>query len=220
MPIIRLKETRETPVLKIPPDQHWHLFLSHVWSTGQDQCATIKRQVVALLPYASVFLDTDDLKEIGALEEYVEQSRVFMLFVSKGYFKSKSSPPLPSNCGLRAASNHRALRDPHMPAGADCLREIRKADQLKKKIVLMHDPVRGGATVEYIKKEECPKDLLRIFKRRDIIIWHRIKVRLRPPTSSPRPQYIYTSIAIPTGVPANKLEAACGADRHRLYARQ
>ena len=60
---------------------------SHIWGTGQDQCATIKRQICALLPYARVFLDVDDLKAIDELESYIEKSRVIMIFCSKGYFK-------------------------------------------------------------------------------------------------------------------------------------
>ena len=176
MPIIRLKETRETPVLRIPPDQLWHLFLSHVWSTGQDQCASIKRHVVALLPYASVFLDTDDLKDIGALEQYIKQSRIILIFVSKGYFTSKSSLPLRIEPRRpRAGCDVRGLRTV-VSAAADCLREIRHAIELRKDLVLMHDPVRGGATVEYIRDNECPQDLLKIFAGRDIITWHRIKV--------------------------------------------
>ena len=30
-----------------------------IWSTGQDQCATIKRQLSMLLPGVSIFLDVD-----------------------------------------------------------------------------------------------------------------------------------------------------------------
>ena len=64
------------------------LALTLTRGTGQDQCATIKRQLCLLLMGVSVFLDVDDLKDIGDLEEYVEQSAVIMIFVSKGYFKS------------------------------------------------------------------------------------------------------------------------------------
>ena len=34
---------------------------SHIWSTGQDQVAVIKRQLQLLLPGVIVFLDVDDL---------------------------------------------------------------------------------------------------------------------------------------------------------------
>ena len=42
-----------------------------VWGTGQDQCASIKRQLLLLVPGISIFLDVDDLQDIGALETYV-----------------------------------------------------------------------------------------------------------------------------------------------------
>ena len=40
-----------------------------VWGTGQDQVAVIKRQLQLMLPGVSIFLDVDDLEDIGALEE-------------------------------------------------------------------------------------------------------------------------------------------------------
>ena len=67
----------------------------------------------------SVFLDVDDLKSIDALEEYVDATAIIMIFVSKGYFKSKN-----------------------------CLREARCAVAKRKPITLVHDPVRGGAASE------------------------------------------------------------------------
>ena len=75
-----------------------------------------------------------------------------MIFVSKGYFLSKN-----------------------------CLREARTAVAKAKPLALVHDPVRGGATLETIKEDECPMELQGIFNGRKIIEWHRIKV------STPRP---------------------------------
>ena len=149
-----------------------------IWSTGQDQCATIKRQLSMLLPGISTFLDVDvrrsaaprtsrhsgivlssalnsradapstqDLESIDALEEYIDASQVIMIFVSKGYFGSKN-----------------------------CLREARTAVQKTKPLALVHDPVRGGATLEAIKEDECPVELQGIFNDRKVIEWHRIKV--------------------------------------------
>ena len=51
----------EPPVLLLGAGKRYHLFLSHVWSTGQDQCAVIKRQLQLLLPGVVIFLDVDDL---------------------------------------------------------------------------------------------------------------------------------------------------------------
>ena len=56
-PLIRLKSTGKVPVLSLGEAHRWHLFLSHIWSTGQDANATIKRQLCLLLPGISIFLD-------------------------------------------------------------------------------------------------------------------------------------------------------------------
>ena len=119
------------------------------WGTGQDQCATIKRQLTLLIPGVSIFLDVDDLEDIGALEEYVDATAVIMIFVSKGYFKS-----------------------------GNCLREARCTLAKKKPITLVHDAVRGGAALDVIVIEECPEEMQGpIFEGRDVIEWHRIKAR-------------------------------------------
>ena len=123
------------------------MFLSHVWGTGQDQCASIKRQLQLLLPGVSIFLDVDDLESIDALEEYVDQTEVIMIFVSKGYFKS-----------------------------GNCLREARCTVQKGKPIALVYDPDRGGEKLEVIKQDECSDELRGpVFDGRDVIAWHRIK---------------------------------------------
>ena len=98
------------------------------------------------------FASGQDLESIDALEEYINRSQVIMIFVSKGYFLSKN-----------------------------CLREARTAVAKAKPLALVHDPVRGGATLETIKEDECPMELQGIFNGRKIIEWHRIKV------TTPRP---------------------------------
>ena len=147
MPTFKLVSTGNRPELALAKGHKWHLFLSHIWGTGQDQCATIKRQLCLLLPGASVFLDVDDLEDIGMLEEYIEASGVIMIFVSQGYFKS-----------------------------ANCLREVRCALSNDKPLSRVHDPVRGGASLEAIKAE-CPAEMRGSLFSRDhpVIIFHRIK---------------------------------------------
>ena len=89
----------------------------------------------------------DDLEDIGKLEEYIEASGVVMVFVSQGYFKS-----------------------------ANCLREVRCALSKSKPLSRVHDPVRGGASLEAIKAE-CPTEMRGNLFSRDhpVIIFHRIK---------------------------------------------
>lgn len=58
----------------------FHLFLSHVWGTGQDQMRIVKQRLLEMMPDLRIFLDVDDLKEIGNLEGYIEQSEVVLIF--------------------------------------------------------------------------------------------------------------------------------------------
>ena len=83
----------------------------------------------------------------------VEKTATIMIFVSKGYFKS-----------------------------TNCLREADCTVAQNKHIALMHDPVKGGATLDFIKENECPERLLKpIFNcpdrvtPRKVVTWHRIK---------------------------------------------
>ena len=65
----------------------FHIFLSHVWSTGQDHMRIVKQRLLEMLPDIRVFLDVDDLKE-GKGAEYVDASVLSLIFCSDGYFKS------------------------------------------------------------------------------------------------------------------------------------
>jgi hypothetical protein len=94
----------------------------------------------------SIFLDVDDLESIDALETYIEASQVIMLFCSKGYFQSRN-----------------------------CLREVRSTMEKGKRFCLMHDPEKGGATLEAVQ-QECPVELRGdIFDNQEVITWRRIK---------------------------------------------
>ena len=104
LPVVKLVSTKHPPDLTLHAAHRWHLFLSHIWGTGQDQCATIKRQLLLLMPGVSIFLDVDDLQDIGALEEYVDASAVIMIFVSKGYVRRPRAPAHPRHRCPRARS--------------------------------------------------------------------------------------------------------------------
>ena len=68
-----------------------HLFLSHVWRTGQDQARVIKQLLKEILPGVRVFLDVDDLSDVSRLEEEISASQHVLTFVSQGYFESKTA---------------------------------------------------------------------------------------------------------------------------------
>ena len=66
---VRLVATKQVPELRLSPALQYHLFLSHIWSSGQDQMATVKRELQLLLFGIHVFLDVDDLEDIGQLDK-------------------------------------------------------------------------------------------------------------------------------------------------------
>ena len=89
---ILLRGTGKPPELTLHRGKKYHLFNSHIWSTGQDVAATIKRQLQRLFPVVKIFLDVDDLEDLSKLEQYVGESAVVLLLLSKGYFLSISTP--------------------------------------------------------------------------------------------------------------------------------
>ena len=150
VPTIRLQRTGEPPELPFAKGNRWHMFLSHIWATGQDQCATIKRMLAAMLPGVSVFLDVDNLRSIDTLEEEISDSAVVMILATKGYFQSKN-----------------------------CLREVNATLEQEKRFCVGVDLVRGGAPLPDIEAECSEEMQLDVFgppsARREVIIWHRIK---------------------------------------------
>jgi len=49
LPAVKVVATNRVPELKLKDNQRYHLFLSHVWSSGQDQMATLKRELQLLI---------------------------------------------------------------------------------------------------------------------------------------------------------------------------
>jgi hypothetical protein len=85
---IRVASTGREPVLDLPRLCRHHVFMSHVWGTGQDQTHTVVRQLQALLPRLSVWLDVDRIRDMSELEEQVASAAVVVVFLSRGYFAS------------------------------------------------------------------------------------------------------------------------------------
>mmetsp|Transcript_22493 Transcript_22493/g.57882 ORF Transcript_22493/g.57882 Transcript_22493/m.57882 type:complete len:261 (-) Transcript_22493:52-834(-) len=87
--------------IKIPPSAErkrpagsyrYHVFLCHVWSTGQDQCRVLKQELEGLVLDRDlrVFLHMDDLRSNTELERFVAASESIVLFVTDGFFESPS----------------------------------------------------------------------------------------------------------------------------------
>ena len=112
--------------------------------------AVVKRRLVQLLPEISIFLDVDDLEEIGDLELYIEQTGCILLFLSRGYFYS-----------------------------TNCMREATAVIEQKKPVVLLReaDFRRGGITLAD-SMNECdgrPDVRTYIFSERPVTVWKRIQ---------------------------------------------
>jgi hypothetical protein len=88
VPTLTVVSTGGKPNLDMPRYCTYHLFVSHVWSSGQAKTHAVVRKIQWLLPEIKIWLDTDELKNIGNLEESVAECAIFILYYSKGYFRS------------------------------------------------------------------------------------------------------------------------------------
>ena len=88
-------------------------------------------------------------QEFGHLAEEIAASDVVLLFLSRGFFKSRN-----------------------------CLREVRASHEQQKPLVLVHeaDPDKGGGTLAELRSE-CPEELqAAIFDAGwPMVVWHRIE---------------------------------------------
>ena len=130
----------------------------------------------------------DDLKDIGALEEYIQHTQMILFFLSCGYFRSKarSRRPVP-RWGSSGSQRTRVCCAPrHSPrltarllaCHQNCLREIRSSLEQSKPLVLVQeaDPAKGGGTLQALR-DECPDELQSdIFDQgRTQTTWYRIE---------------------------------------------
>ena len=88
--VLHQHSKNEASLLKLSKGTRQHLFLSHVWKTGQDQARVIKQLLKEVLPGIRVFLDVDDLTDVSLLESEIDASCKVLVFVSSGYFESKN----------------------------------------------------------------------------------------------------------------------------------
>jgi hypothetical protein len=110
VPTVRMASSGYAPNLELPEHCNFHVFMSHVWGTGQAKTHAITRKLQLFLPGLKVWPNVDELQDISKLEESVVQSAVFILYYSRGYFRSKN-----------------------------CRREIYAAIKLDKPIILLYE---------------------------------------------------------------------------------
>ncbi|EOD07169.1 hypothetical protein EMIHUDRAFT_97003 [Emiliania huxleyi CCMP1516] len=165
-PTIRLCSSGRPPVLELSPECHFHGFISHAWGTGQDQTHTVVRRLQLLLPGVRIWLDVDNLEDVGKLEESVADANTFLVFLSAGYFKS-----------------------------FNCRRELYAALGKDRPFIPIFeaDVAKGGASIEALKaecRENCvevappaypsyggPDEMIaRVFEEAKPIVWVRVNI--------------------------------------------
>ena len=148
IPTILVNSTKSKPNLEMSDSCHFHIFLSHVWSTGQEKTQKIARMLQLHVPGIRVWLDVDQLDNIGedALGKSVEDSEIFVLIYTSGYFKSEN-----------------------------CCKEVRAAFNSNKPIFVLYE---GGMKVIDTVKSECrfyfqseADDVLNYIMRNEAILW-------------------------------------------------
>jgi hypothetical protein len=88
-PLLQHSKTKQPVVFERYSDpSRFHLFLSHAWSTGQDQVLSIKKELQLIVPSLQIWLDVENLENVADLEDSITQIDVSLLFLSKGYFSS------------------------------------------------------------------------------------------------------------------------------------
>ena len=111
--------SRLTPIpLRLPP--------SHTWGSGQNQMQALKKELALLVPSLSVFLDVENLTDLGDLEGLIESSEVVLIFLSSGYFSRWN-----------------------------CLREARQTLVAEKEVIVLREVAKmhGGGSMSRIAKE-------------------------------------------------------------------
>ena len=156
---------------------------SHIWSTGQDQCAIIKRQLQLLLPGIVVFLDVDDLRAsraqnpgtIYSLEERLCECDLPSHSCPTGRHWAEDIGDLEGY--VRATSVMLFFLSKKYFGSRNCLKEILASIVQRKPLVLVQEQQedKGGGPLETLKAE-CRDAEMReaIFDGRTPIVWHRI----------------------------------------------
>ena len=89
----------------------YHVFLSHVWSSGQDQARALKGQLQRYVQNIQPFLDVDNLDDTARLEEHIGNSEAVIVLLTGSTAVADGAP----------ASDYMRSRN--------CLRELRAAVQ-------------------------------------------------------------------------------------------
>ena len=145
---------------------HHHVLLSHHWASGQEQAKSIQKALTDLAPDLEVFVETEDVLDLGNFEANVAKSDSLIVFLSGSADRSSGGCPT------------KAVRSDyfHNPS---CLRELRAAVDGGKPIcfVAETDPRHGAVAIE-VHRRECAAlvpEFETLFDTHPIVPWIRTR---------------------------------------------
>ena len=133
LPRVMHRSGQTAELRRLDASKRHHIFLSHCWSSAQDQMRVIKQLLKEVLPGVRVFLDVDDLDNIARLEEEIRASLSVLIFVSRGYFESK-------NCLREFATALQLERGGEQRASVPAWRQL---DQPSTQLIFVCESERG-----------------------------------------------------------------------------
>jgi len=112
-----------SPAVMLPLEKgcQYHLYLSHLWKSGQDPIRIVKHLLRDMLPGVRAFLDVDDLA-FGTGIQDLDHSLCVAIFLTAGYLESKNT-----------------------------MRELLRAVMMKKHIIVIMEPDEHELSREAIK---------------------------------------------------------------------
>lgn len=116
----------------------------------------IKQRLLEMIPGVRIFLDVDDLEEIGDLEGYIARSHTVLIYLSAGYTASKNVRarirPVVSAAYCKRESRADLALNSLWP---QCMRELVSAVEAQKPMVAIVDPEadRGGLTMDEVRAQ-------------------------------------------------------------------
>lgn len=140
----------------LPPGMY-NTFISHVWSSGQDQARSLKGLLQRYVHNIACFLDVDNLDDLQHLTTYVENTSCIIVFLS-GSFDIDGTP----------VSDYMRSKN--------CLLELSHAIRKQKPlIIVLEADVKHGGVPMSTHLSECPSELQGALEKAPIVPWHRLR---------------------------------------------
>jgi hypothetical protein len=166
-------------VLSKMEEGFYHLFLSHVQGTGEQQCDALKRELELLVPSMKIFKPSENTGNTGSLI-CIANSDSVLVFLTSGFFSSWG-PLLETHEALRLKKNAILMRETVLMHGGGEFSLV--SEELDKQKTLLAD-FSEVCSQDRMQAGDFEGSLIDIRERlfggdddmRNVILWHRPKV--------------------------------------------